>query len=775
MLDFGLAKLAAPEAGSHPLNTMSPTLSVHATLAGVILGTAAYMSPEQARGKTVDKRADIWAFGCVLYEILTGRRAFDGQDLTDTIVAIVSKEPDWSALPSETPAAIRSLLRRCVEKDAKRRLRDIGEARLAIEDALSTPAAVGRVPRAEIEGVASGHAVISGSAGITHADPASVRTTWRRTAVLGLAFAATAIVAGAAVWFATRPEPARVSRLTITPSSDAAVTLNGTDRDVAITPDGAHIVYVGGGGTQLFVRELDQIEPTPLRGFTGTRGLFLSPDSQWIGFFEGGGALKKVAITGGPAVTMTSVRDGPRGATWGPDQTIVFATSDSATGLQRVSSAGGEVAVLTKPNRDGGEADHLWPEFLPGGQGVLFTITPATGSIDNAQVAALDLRTGTHKILVRGGSHAHYVASGHLVYGVAGTLRAVAFDLARLEVIGTPVPVVPQLMTTFVGAANFDVAQDGTLVYMPGSVVGAQTAPRTLIWVDRAGREAPIKAPVRAYTYPRLSPDGTRVALQISDQMNDIWVWDLRRETLTRLTFDPGQDSYPVWMPDGRRLLFSASVGGQRNVVWQAAEGTGQAERLNESSNVQVPFAVSPDGTRVVVRDASSVGFGATYDLILLLLDKDRRAEPLLRTSFSELNADISPDGRWLAYESDESGQREAYARPFPNVSGGRWQVSTGGGTRPVFSRGGQELFYLATTGATRGAAALMSVGIQSGPAWVAGTPMKLFEGPYFYNNAAGAVGEGRTYDASSDGRRFLMIKNAGGDEAAAPPNLVVV
>ena len=264
MLDFGLAKLAAPEAGSHPLNTMSPTLSVHATLAGVILGTAAYMSPEQARGKTVDKRADIWAFGCVLYEILTGRRAFDGQDLTDTIVAIVSKEPDWSALPSETPAAIRSLLRRCVEKDAKRRLRDIGEARLAIEDALSTPAAVGRVPRAEIEGVASGHAVISGSAGITHADPASVRTTWRRTAVLGLAFAATAIVAGAAVWFATRPEPARVSRLTITPSSDAAVTLNGTDRDVAITPDGAHIVYVGGGGTQLFVRELDQIEPTPL-------------------------------------------------------------------------------------------------------------------------------------------------------------------------------------------------------------------------------------------------------------------------------------------------------------------------------------------------------------------------------------------------------------------------------------------------------------------------------------------------------------------------------
>jgi serine/threonine-protein kinase len=394
----------------------------------------------------------------------------------------------------------------------------------------------------------------------------------------------------------------------------------------------------------------------------------------------------------------------------------------------------------------------------------------------------LDLETGAQKILVRGGSHARYVSSGHLVYGVSGTLRAVAFDLARLEVVGNSVPVVPELMTSITGAANFDVANDGTLVYVPGGVVGGVLAGRTLVWVDRQGREEALKAPRRAYTIPRISPDGTRIAVEIRDQMQDIWVWDIGRATLTRVTFNPTFDNSPVWTPDGRRLLFAESTEPDRSgsLVWQSADGTGAVERLADKSRepISIPQAISPDGARVVVLVRGGAPFGAglaASDLASMLLAKERRVEPLMQTPYRELNADISPDGRWLAYESDESGQREVYVRPFPNVSGGRWQVSPGGGTRPVFGRNGQELFYLATSGTVGADATLMSVRIQPGSTWVTGNPAKLFTGRYFYGPGVGL--DGRTYDVSPDGRRFLMIKDSdtADQQAAAPPNLVVV
>ena len=306
-----------------------------------------------------------------------------------------------------------------------------------------------------------------------------------------------------------------------------------------------------------------------------------------------------MAITGGPAVTICSLDAAPRGATWGPDGTIVFATNNSPTGLFRVSEGGGEPSVLTKPNRERGETDHIWPEFLPGGQTVLFTIT-TSGGTDNSQVAVLDLRTGAQKIVVRGGSHAHYVESGHLVYAAAGTLRAVRFDLKRLETVGTPVPVVPQVATTLQGAADFDVARNGTLVYLPGGL--AATA-RTLVWLDRQGHEEPIKAPPRAYAHLRLAPDGTRIALHIRDQESDIWVWDLARETLTRLTFDPSLDRFPVWTPDSKRIIFASDRAGAANLYWQAADNTGTVERLTQSSNVQWPYSISPDGTRLVFEE----------------------------------------------------------------------------------------------------------------------------------------------------------------------------
>ena len=753
VLDFGLAKALAPEPGSAAAGELSqsPTITSPAMMTGVgmILGTAAYMAPEQAKGRPADKRSDIWAFGCVLYEMLTGTRAFGGDDVSDTLANVLKSEPDWSALPPATPGAARTLLRRCLTKDRKRRLDSAAGARLEIDDALMLP-----TPDARL--VSSGVPSVS----------------WWRVAMGALvAVVVGGAAAGTAVWFATRPSAARVTRFALAPTGAAALSVDIISRDITITPDGTHIVYKGTGtkSRQLLVRALDQLEPTPLASGT-LGGPFSSPDGQWIGFVDIGSGveLKRVAVTGGPTLLLCRLDGQSRGATWGDDGSIIFATSATSTGLQRVSSAGGEPTVLTKPNRERGEGDHLWPQFLPGGHAVLFTITAATGGIDASQVAVLDLRSGTQKILVRGGSQAQYLPSGHLVYAAAGALRAVAFDLARLEAIGTPIPVLPQIVTLSTGTAEFDVARNGTLVYVAGGS-GAPVAPvRTLVWVDRHGHEEAITAaPARAYATPRLSPDGTRLALGIFDQENDIWVWDFARETLTRVTTDPGLDGVPVWMPDGRRMVFSsAAAGALPNLFWQAADGTGAAERLTQSSRMQLPSAVSLDGTRVVFTE----GVGVSH-VMMLTLEKDRRVQPLVQTPAAERNAEISPDGRWLAYESNDSGQFQIFVRPFPNVTAGLWPVSTGGGMQPLWAKNGQELFYLAPSGA------LMSVRVAPGATWTASTPTKLMDAPY-YHGGNGLFGGGlfRTYDVSLDGTRFLMIKEGGGpNQSTAPLSIVVV
>jgi serine/threonine-protein kinase len=336
------------------------------------------------------------------------------------------------------------------------------------------------------------------------------------------------------------------------------------------------------GRSQLYVRALDQLEAQPLQVGNFPRGLFMSPDGNWLGFFDEPNVLRKVTVNGGPAVTICSVSGGPRGASWGPDNTIVFATNDPATGLFRVSAAGGEADVLTKPDGQKGELDHYWPELLPGGEAVLFTILPTRGGIENAQIAVLDLQTGEQRVLVPGGSHPRYVPTGHIVYGVAGTLRAVAFDLGRLEVRSDPVPVLQRVVTKPSGAASFSVALDGSLVYLAGDYQSGTA--RTLMWVDRQGREEAIKAPPRSYASPRISPDGTRVAVDASDQEQDIWIWDLRRQTLTRFTFDPAYESSPLWTPDGRRIVFSSARAGAANLFWQAADGTGPVERKAPAS-----------------------------------------------------------------------------------------------------------------------------------------------------------------------------------------------
>ncbi len=502
---------------------------------------------------------------------------------------------------------------------------------------------------------------------------------------------------------------------------------------------------------------LGQLDPRPLTAPGRPKGPFASPDGQWVGFFEpsAGVSLKKVAISGGPSVELSRV-DGPsRGATWGDDDTIILATAALSTGLQRVSSEGGASVVLTTPRAERGESDHLWPQFLPGSQAVLFTITAQKGGLDTSQVAVLDVATGTWKTVLRGASQAQYVPSGHIVYVAAGALWAVGFDIARMETTGTASQVVPQVVTLPTGTAEFDIARDGTLVYVPGE---AEASPRTLVWVDRQGREQEIAAPARPYVTARLSPDGTRVALEIQDQENDIWVWELARATLTRVTTDPGLDQAPVWMPDGRRLVFTSQAGGVLgSLFWQAADGTGGAERLTESRYIQRASAALADG---------GVLFMETADLMLLTLATDRRVLPVVQTPQAEGNGEISPDGRWLAYDSTDSGPAQIFVRPFPSTAEAKTQVSTRGGSRPLWARNGRELFYLAPDGT------LMSVSVAPGAAWSAGTPTRVVQKPYFGESTVSAP---RPYDVSPDNQRFLMLKRAGDLDQPPPPATVVV
>jgi len=718
VLDFGLATALAPQSmESDP--SESPTLSL-ATAVGTILGTAAYMSPEQARGKRVDKRTDIWAFGCCVYEALTGKRPFPGETVSDTLVELLEREPDWDALPEDTPAGIRRLLHRCLEKDQRQRLRDIGEARVAIDH------------RQMVDDDVDGELFR--------------QVGWGRAVTTSLAAAAlTAIAVASTVWLATRPPAPRVSRLSIVPSIGAP--FRGTA--LAISPDGTRVVFAS-GSHQLSVRAIDEIEPSSLANLGSPARPFISPDGQWIGYFDGLNALKKVAMNGGPGVSICSLGGtAPRGGSWSPDGTIIYATDDPATGLWRVPDTGGEPELLTTPSQ--GNKNHLWPTVLPGGRAVLYTIR----TLADPQLAVLDLESGETRTLLPG-SHARYVPTGHLVFGISGSLRAVAFDLGRLEVSGASVPVQQEVASTRIGEVAFDVSTDGTLVYVPGGIRGTS---RRLVWVDRQGNEEPIPAPPGGYYIPRLSPDGTKAALDNRGPSADIWIWDFDRRTMTRLTF--GAAAYPVWTPDGERLIFTFFEAGVGNLSWRASDGSTSVERLTEGQNSRYPSAISPDGNRLVFREEA----GATgLDIAMLSLDGDRRPEPLLESRHNELNAEISPDGRWLAYKSNESGRDEIYVRPFPNVGGGQWQISTNGGEQPAWAKSGHSLFYRAFDGT------LMEVPVELQPRFAAGTPTRLLEGRFLFG------GPGRAYDVSPDGSRFLMITEGDGPgDDSSPPGIVVV
>jgi serine/threonine-protein kinase len=562
-------------------------------------------------------------------------------------------------------------------------------------------------------------------------------------------------------WVATRPKASRVSALAIATTPATAVTVSGGDRAVGITPDGSRVLYVGNHGRDLFVRPMDATDPASV--YRGTpRAPFASPDGLWVGFIDSNTTLKKIAMNGGPATTLATLDGGSRGAVWLPDDTIVLATAAAGTGLQQVSAGGGPVTVLTRPDREHGEGDHVWPEALPGGEAVLFTIVPATGGVDAAQIAVFDRKTKEKTVVLRGGSHARYVASGHLLFYAGGALRAVAFDARTRTTRGTPTPVVSEVVTTGAapaGGVEAGVATDGTMIYVRGRPVSVQ---RGLVWVDREGRETPLSAPPRAYDLPRVSPDGSRIVVWATDQENDLWIWDMARLSLTRLTFAPGVDLFPVWTPDGRRVLFSSSRDGIANLYAQAADGSGTAERLTTSPNPQNSTAVTPDGTKLIFTELAP---GTRGDVLQVNLTGGLAVTPLVQTPADERNGVVSPDGRWLAYEADDSGRMEIYVRPYPEVSRGRWQVSSGGGQQPRWSRDGHELFFASPQDA------LLHIIVENGPSWRAGTPsVVLREGTLFAAAGAG----GATYDVSPDGRRFLVVKEAA-DLSVAPPQIIVV
>ena len=734
VLDFGLAK--AREAEVHETDlSQSPTLSAAATRAGTILGTAAYMSPEQARGKAIDKRTDIWAFGCVLFELLTGKKAFSGETVSDTLASIIKSEPEWDLLPHETSGAIRELIERCLEKDTKRRLRDIGEARIAIEKALAEPIPAGRPTVLAV---------------------APRRSTWTQVLPWALAGLLSLILIGLASGrlrrstLSTPPRAVRFSFSLTLPSGTDLSDLSGSVLQlVSASPDGSRLAYIASGGksTKLYVRDLDRVEARPIAGTDDAITPFFSPDGQWIGFFADG-KLKKVAVAGGPVLTLADATPGV--GTWGGDDTIVL-SGNVYGGLSKVSAAGGKPQVLTTPDPKRGEYWHTLPEFLPGGEAILFTASTGV-AFESARIAVLSLKTGEQKTVIEGGTNPHYLPTGQLIYAHQGAILAAPFDLDHLTVTGPAAPILEGVLTDPIsGVAHLSVSGKGTIAYIPGQPVLPENA---LVSVDRNGVPRELAKDRRPYEDLSLSPDGTRVAMTIEGATYNIWVFELARTVLTRLTSE-GDNRDPEWTPDGQRVVYTSFRDGRYGLYWRPADGSGTEELLTRREHWVLAGSFSPDGRLLAFSELDPT---TRADIWLLPVAGERKAQQYLGGIIGGMTLPVfSPDGHWIAYESGETGRSEVYVRPFPG-QGGKWQVSTDGGGHPLWARNGREIFY-------RNGNKLMAVAVETKPAFKPDTPRLVFERAYWQ--------AGHDYDVTPDGQHFIMIKR--NEQQAAPLQVNVV
>jgi len=727
LLDFGLAKAFENDAGSSPEISHSPTLTARATAAGVILGTAAYMSPEQARGKPVDKRADVWAFGVVLFEMLTGKRLFHGETVSDTLAAVLRDPVDFGKLPPSTPPSVRVLLERCLERDPKQRLQAIGESRIALERT-----------------IAGNSGVRAGSPRETAPAPRASRTPLYLSWAIAAAFAA---AAGALALRARAPEE-RVYRATINPPEGTVFAVDTTQPGPAVlSPDGRKLAFTARGAdakVRLYVRSLDSVEARLLAGTEGAQFPFWSPDGRFIGF----GAdqkLKRIEASGGPPSVICATTDFPKGGAWSPAGVIVFAPASGGP-LHLVSENGGESKPITKLDAKRGDNSHRMPFFLPDGKHFLYLARIASAlPAEGHQLLVGSIDGGESKAIVRSPAAAEY-ASGHLLFLRDRALMAQRFDPIRLTLEGEPHPV-DENISVLTGAAKalFSASQAGVLVAQVGAavVLGAQ-----LDWVDRGGKVLGSLADRAPYDEASVSPDGRSVvvsALDLKAGTHDLWICDVARNLKTRFTFEPGEELTARWSPDGRSLAYVSNRGAQQGLYRKQVEGSGVEELLYASESVKLPSGFSPDGKLLAYQE---LGTETNFDIWILPLTGDRKPYPFLKTSFNEANAVFSPDGKWLAYDSNESGRNEVYVAPFPGP-GRKWQVSVQGGGYPSWRQGGKEILYQE----------LQTNRIFSVPVTFKGDTPDFGRATELFVAPQPLAGIASRWDATADGKKFIVIR----------------